>query len=67
MKPEISINPSPDKWSIRAGGAVIGETMEALELNVGDNKPVLFFPKKDLAMVFFDKTGHTTTLSLIHI
>ena len=61
MKPEISISPSPDKWSIRAGGAVLGETMEALELNEGDNKPVLYFPKKDLAMVFFDNTGHTTT------
>ena len=61
MKPEISISPSPDKWSIRAGGAVLGETMEALDLNEGDNKPVLYFPKKDLAMVFFDKTGHTTT------
>jgi hypothetical protein len=46
LKPEISISPSPDKWSIRAGGAVLGETMEALELNEGDNKPVLYFPKK---------------------
>ena len=46
------------KWSIRAGGTVLGETKEALELYEGDSKPALYFPKKDLAMAFFEKTEH---------
>ena len=46
------------KWSIRAGGTVLGETKEALELYEGDSKPGLYFPKKHLAMAFFERTEH---------
>ena len=61
MNSEITINVSSGKWSIRAGGAVLGETTKALALYEGDSKPVLYFPKKDLAMAFFEKTKHETT------
>ena len=60
MKSEFIINASFGKWSIRAGGAVLGETKKALELYEGDSKPALYFPKKDLAMAFFERTGHET-------
>ncbi len=58
MKSEFKISVAFGKWSIRAGGAVLGETKKALELYEGDSKPALYFPKKDLAMAFFERTGH---------
>ena len=58
MKSEITISVASGKWSIRAGGAVLGETTKALELYEGDSKPTLYFPKKDLAMAFFERTEH---------
>lgn len=41
-------------WVVRAGGAVLGETRAALELVEGDAAPVVFFPRADLAMAFFE-------------
>ena len=61
MKSDIKISVAFGNWSIRAGGAVLGETTKALELYEGDSKPALFFPKKDLAMAFFERTEHQTT------
>ncbi len=58
MKSEFIIRVAAGKWSIRAGGAVLGETKKALELYEGDSKPALYFTKKDLAMAFFERTGH---------
>ena len=58
MKSDIKISVAFGNWSVRAGGAVLGETTKALELYEGDSKPALYFPKKDLAMAFFEKTGH---------
>ena len=60
MKSEFIISAAFGKWSIRAGGAVLGETKKALELYEGDSKPALYFPKKDLAMAFFERTEHET-------
>ena len=58
MKSELTISVASGKWSIRAGGAVLGETTKAMELYEGDSKPALYFPKKDLAMAFFERTEH---------
>ena len=58
MKSEFTISIASGKWSIRAGGAVLGETTKALELYEDDSKPALYFPKKDLAMAFFERTEH---------
>ena len=60
MKSELIISVASGKWSIRAGGAVLGETTKALELHEGDSKLALYFPKKDLAMAFFERTEHET-------
>ena len=61
LKLKISINTVYGKWSLRAGGAVLGETTKALQLQEGDKNAVLFFPRQDLAIAFFEKTGHKTT------
>jgi len=58
---EITISAASGKWSIRAGGAVLGETTKALKLIEGNNRPILYFPKEDLAMAFFERTDQETT------
>ena len=61
MADHITIAKSPGKWSIRAGGAVIGESASALELTEGDYAPVIYFPRQDIAMAFLEKSAHSTT------
>ena len=60
MADHITIRKAPGRWSVRAGGAVLGESDNALELSEGDYAPVLYFPRDDIAMVFLDKTDKTT-------
>ena len=45
---------------VRAGGAVLGETKEALELVEGDYPPVIYFPRDDIAMAFLDDSDHAS-------
>lgn len=58
--PEIKIEPAAGTWSVRAQGAVIGETTNALILTEGDYDPVIYIPRDDLQMVFFDQSDKTT-------
>ncbi len=57
---DIKIRKAPGTWTVRAGGAVLGETTNALELCEGDLPPVIFFPREDIAMAFLDATDKTT-------
>ncbi len=50
----ITIRPAERPWTIRAGGAVIGETSRALELDEAGHDPVIYFPREDLAMAFLE-------------
>lgn len=59
--PEIIIRPAAGTYSVRAQGAVIGETTRALELKEGDYPPVIYVPREDLQMVFFDNSDKVTT------
>ncbi|TCL09961.1 uncharacterized protein (DUF427 family) [Shimia isoporae] len=56
----ITIRKAPGNWTIRAGGAVIGESSNALELSEGDYEPVIYFPREDIAMAFLDESAHST-------
>jgi uncharacterized protein (DUF427 family) len=61
MKNTITIRKAQGTWSVRAGGAVLGESADALELVEGEYPPVIYFPRKDIAMAFLDpseKTSH---------
>ena len=60
MADHIRIRKAPGTWSIRAGGAVLGETSNALELSEGDYPPVIYVPRADVAMAFLDQTEHST-------
>ena len=60
MADHITIRKAPGTWTVRAGGAVLGESDAALELTEGDYLPVIYFPRKDIAMAFLDRTEKST-------
>lgn len=60
MADHITIRPATGTWVVRAAGAVIGESKDALELTEGDNAPVIYFPRADIAMAFLDKSETTS-------
>ena len=61
MTDHIRIRKAGGTWSIRAGGAVLGESRAALELTEGDRQPVIYFPRDDLAMVMMDRSPQQST------
>ena len=60
MSKHITIRKADGTWSVRAGGAVLGESSNALELLEGDLPPVIYFPRGDIAMAFLDSTDKST-------
>ncbi|MEP1766373.1 MAG: DUF427 domain-containing protein [Sulfitobacter sp.] len=60
MVSHIKIHKATGIWTVRAGGAVLGETANALELVEGQAEPIVFFPRDDIAMAFLDATEMTS-------
>ncbi|HHI70891.1 MAG TPA: DUF427 domain-containing protein [Rhodobacteraceae bacterium] len=56
MSEHIRIHKAEGKWVVRAGGAILGESRQALELVEGDQKPVIYFPRDDIATAFLDES-----------
>lgn len=56
----IRIRKAEGTWVVRSGGAVLGESANALELSEGDMAPVIYFPRSDIAMAFLDRTDKST-------
>ncbi|MEP2641998.1 DUF427 domain-containing protein [Roseobacter sp.] len=54
MVDHITIRKAAGMWSVRAGGAVLGESAHALELVEGDHPAVIYFPRADIATAFLD-------------
>ena len=54
MGDHIKIRKANGTWVVRAGGAVLGETTNALELSEGDMPAVIYFPRADLGMAFLE-------------
>ena len=61
MADHIKIRAVGGTWVVRAAGAVIGETKNALELSEGDYPAVIYVPREDMAMAFLEKTELTST------
>lgn len=61
MADHIKIRKAPGTWVIRAGGAVIGETRNALELTEDPYPPVIYFPREDIAMAMMEANPHHST------
>lgn len=57
---DITIRKAEGTWTVRAGGAVLGESRDALELSEGDYPAVIYFPRGDIAMAFLDQTDHSS-------
>ncbi len=57
---KIMIRKAEGTWVVRSGGAVLGESTNALELIEGDLAPVIYFPRADIAMAFLDQTDKTS-------
>ena len=60
MTTQITIRKAPGKYVVRAGGAVLGESSDVLELSEGGLEPVLYFPRSAIAMAFLEKSETTS-------
>lgn len=58
---DITIRKAEGTWTVRAGGAVLAESKNALELVEEGYPDVIYFPRDDIAMAFLDETDHRTT------
>jgi uncharacterized protein (DUF427 family) len=59
MTDHIKLRKANGVWVIRAGGAVLGESRDAVELVEGEMPPVIYFPRTDIAMVFLEHSPTT--------
>lgn len=57
---KIDIRKAQGTWTVRAGGAVLVESRDALVLSEGDLPDVIYFPRSDIAMAFLDDSDQTT-------
>ncbi|MFB9148385.1 DUF427 domain-containing protein [Roseovarius ramblicola] len=57
---KITIRKADGTWTVRAGGAILAESRNALELTEGDYPPVIYFPREDIAMAFLDESEQTS-------
>lgn len=60
MADHIKIRKAGGTWIVRAGGAILGESKNALELSEDQYPDVIYFPRADIAMAFLDKTEKST-------
>ena len=60
MSDHIKIRKAEGTWVVRAGGAVLAETKDALELTEGSYAAVMYFPRGDVAMAFLEPTDTKT-------
>lgn len=63
MVDHIKVCKASGTWSVRASGAVLGGTKNALKLSEGKYAHVIYFPRKDIAMAFLDHTKKSTHCS----
>lgn len=61
MANRITIAPAQGTWVVRAAGAVLGETKNALALDEDGYDTVIYFPRADISMAFFDTSDTQTT------
>ena len=60
MASYIKITKAPGTWVVRAGGAVLGESQNALVLEEGSYGPVIYFPRDDIATAFLEPSSKST-------
>ena len=60
MPDNITTRPAEGHWVVRADGAVLGESSRALELDEDGHRPVIYFPREDVAMAFLEPSEKST-------
>ena len=60
MASHITTRKLPGTWTVRAAGAVIAESNDAVELSEGSYTPVVYFPRDDIAMAFLEPSAKST-------
>ena len=60
MNAHIKIRNAGGTWVVRAGGAILAESKNALEMTEGDYPPVIYFPREDVGMEFLDRSETTS-------
>ena len=61
--PDPVIIAAPGTWVVRAGGAVIGESDNAVELVQPDAPGLIFLPREDLGMAFLERSDRVAATS----
>jgi len=56
----IVTSPAAGRVRVIAGGVVIADTREAIELKEAGHAPVLYLPRKDVDMARLERTAHRT-------
>lgn len=57
---KITIRPAQGKWVVYTLGGIFGETTRALWVDEPGKELVVYVPREDIAMAFFDKSELTT-------
>ncbi|NIZ11240.1 DUF427 domain-containing protein [Pseudooceanicola sp. HF7] len=57
---EVTIRAADGVWTVRAGGAVLVESRNALVLSETGMSDVIYFPREDIAMAFLDTSDHVS-------
>lgn len=60
MSDRITITDAGGTWVVRGGGAILGETENALRLEETGYDPVIYFPRDDIGMAFLEPSPTTT-------
>jgi uncharacterized protein (DUF427 family) len=60
MAVKIEIRKARGTWVVRSANSVLAETSAALELIEGDRKPVVYFPRADVAMELMERSQTTS-------
>jgi uncharacterized protein (DUF427 family) len=56
----ITLAPAKDRWRARFAGHVIADSNDALILQEADHRPVIYFPREDVAMEYMARTERAT-------
>ncbi|MEM7499295.1 MAG: DUF427 domain-containing protein [Pseudomonadota bacterium] len=59
--PEITITPASGTVVVRAGGAIIAESPNALMVEEDGHDPVFYIPRDDIGMTFLEPSETRTT------
>jgi len=56
----ITLEPAKNRWRARFAGHVIADSNDALILTEASYKPVVYFPRADVAMEYLSRTDRST-------